>query len=314
VIVTIDDDFDLDAIADSGQCFRWERVGAGAYRVLHGARCLRIRALARNAFELDCGAAEYGAVWRDYFDLDEDYRRIRMRIDPAVDPFLFAAAEQQKGIRILRQDPWEALVCFLISQNKNIPAIRRSVALLAETCGMRLEDRSGAAYYAFPGPAEVAAMDAEALRRCGLGYRCAYVHAAAVAVLAGKIDLERLKNADEETTVAALTGLYGVGAKVAGCVSLFGLHHTDAFPRDVWIRRVLAQEYPEGYPFDRYTPYNGVCQQYMFAYSRAQATKAPQRRDPRRKPHAAAPSDETVPGGARVPAIRSESILSKPQV
>ncbi len=278
MILTINDDFDLEKIADSGQCFRWERIGAGAYRIFHGAHCLRIRALTGDRFELDCGEAEFDAVWRDYFDLDEDYRRIRMRIDPAADPFLSAAAEQQKGIRILRQDPWEALVSFLISQNKNIPAIRRSVALLAEACGRQRRDRSGAVYCAFPGPAEVAALDADALRRCGLGYRCTYVHAAAEAVLAGKIDLERLKNADEETTVAALTSLFGVGAKVAGCVSLFGLHHTDAFPRDVWIRRVLAQEYPEGYPFERYTPYNGVCQQYMFAYSRAQAQIAPRRR------------------------------------
>ena len=67
-----------------------------------------------------------------------------------------------------------------------------------------------------------------------------------------------------------MTGLYGVGIKVASCVSLFGLHHLDAFPVDVWIRRVLEAEYPGGYPYELYSPYNGVYQQYMFAYCRRQ--------------------------------------------
>ncbi len=271
MILTINDDFDLEKIADSGQCFRWERTGEGAYRVLHQDRCLRIAALGGRRFSLDCSETELETVWRDYFDLDEDYGQIRARIDPAADPFLCAAAERERGIRILRQDPWETLVCFLISQNKNIPAIRRSVALLAEACGTPRTDRAGAEYHTFPGPETVAALDGDALRRCGLGYRCAYVHAAAEAVRTGQLDLERLRDADEPSTLSALTGLYGVGIKVASCVSLFGLHHVDAFPMDVWIRRVLAAAYPNGYPFDAYAPYNGVYQQYMFAYARTRA-------------------------------------------
>ena len=271
MILTINDDFDLEKIADSGQCFRWEKTGEAAWRILHQDRCLRIEALGGRRFALDCSRAELEAVWRDYFDLDEDYEQIRARIDPAADPFLYAAAERERGIRILRQDPWETLVCFLISQNKNIPAIRRSVALLTEMCGTPRADRAGAAYYTFPGPEAVAALDGDALRRCGLGYRCTYVHAAAEAVRTGRLDLERLRDADEPSTLSALTGLYGVGIKVANCVSLFGLHHVDAFPKDVWIRRVLAEAYPGGYPFDAYTPYNGIYQQYMFAYARSQA-------------------------------------------
>ena len=255
--LTVADDFDLDAIADSGQCFRWERADGETFRIVHAGLCLHIRGRG-GAFELDCTEAEFGSVWRDYFDLDEDYRAIRARIDPAADPYLYAAAERCRGIRILRQDPWEALVSFLISQNRNIPAIRRSVALLAERCGQRRTDRRGGAYYAFPDPAAVAALDGEALRDCALGYRCAYVRAAAEAVLTGEIDLERLRGADEATATAALTGLLGVGPKVASCVMLFGLHRLGAFPKDVWIRRVLDRAYPEGWPFARYAPYNGV--------------------------------------------------------
>lgn len=119
----------------------------------------------------------------------------------------------------------------------------------------------------------IAALGEPELRRCALGYRCAYVRAAAAAVLDGSLELERLKEADEAQTMAALTKLFGVGVKVASCVSLFGLHHLDAFPQDVWIKRILAQEYPNGYPFAAGAPFNGVYQQYMFAYYRALALR-----------------------------------------
>ena len=268
--IEINDDFDLEKIAESGQCFRFERL-CGGWRILSGAECLRIAPLGEGRYALDCGEAEFDAVWRDYFDLAEDYAAIRARIDPATDPYLWAAAEREKGIRILRQDPWETLVSFIISQNRNIPAIRRSVALLAETCGEARTDAAGEPYYAFPTPAAIAALSDADLRRCALGYRCAYVRASARAVLEGTLDLSALKTADEARTMAELTGLFGVGIKVASCVSLFGLHHLDAFPQDVWIRRILAREYPAGYPFAVYAPYNGVYQQYMFAFERNRA-------------------------------------------
>ena len=95
--------------------------------------------------------------------------------------------------------------------------------------------------------------------------------AAAEAVLAEKINLEKLIAADEKSAMNALTALYGVGIKVASCVSLFGLHHVDAFPIDVWVKKILSQEYPDGYPYDQYSPYNGIYQQYMFAYYRHRA-------------------------------------------
>ena len=100
------------------------------------------------------------------------------------------------------------------------------------------------------------------------------MRAAAKAVSAGDTDPARLVTADEKTAMTALTGLFGVGIKVANCVRLFGLHHTDAFPVDVWVKRILAEHYPDGYPFEKYSPYNGIYQQYMFAYYRHQAGTA----------------------------------------
>lgn len=262
------DDFDLARIAESGQCFRWELVPDGSYRVLNGAECVYVRGLGERAFEFDCEESRFEEIWRDYFDLSEDYAAIRARVDPEEDPFLWRALEQEKGIRILRQDPWETLVSFIISQNKNIPAIRRSVSKLCEACGQRLEDVRGEGYFAFPDPESVAMLGEGQLKACGLGYRWSYVHAAADAVAGGALDLDALRSASEEEASAALTGLRGVGVKVASCVALFGLHHIDAFPKDVWVKRILQNEYPQGYPFDKYSPYNGIYQQFMFAYYR----------------------------------------------
>ena len=269
MIIRITDDFDLEKIAESGQCFRWTKTAEPApgstWRILAGASCLYITELGDGNYELDCTEAEYESFWRDYFDLREDYRSIRSRIDPEEDPFLHEAAEREAGIRILRQDPFEMLITFIISQNRNIPAIRRSVELLAAACGEKKADRRGVTYFAFPEAEAIAALTEDVLADCRLGYRCRYVHAAAHAAARGDIDLEALKTSDEEETMRALTGLYGVGVKVANCVSLFGLHHINAFPVDVWIKRVLAEHYPMGFPFRRYAPYNGIFQQYLFA-------------------------------------------------
>lgn len=271
MVVKIEDDLDLEKIADSGQCFRWTRGEEDeslTYRIIAGRNCLYVTSLGHDCYDFDCTEDEFRGFWRDYFDLGENYRSVRERIDPDQDPFLWEASESEKGIRILRQDPWEMLITFIISQNRNIPAIRRSVELLSETCGQKKTDSKGRTYYAFPEPGAVRALTEKDLADCRLGYRCKYVHAAAEAVSGGMIDLDLLRGAEDGEAMSALTGLFGVGIKVASCVSLFGLHHKDAFPIDVWMKRILADNYPRGYPYERYSPYNGIYQQYMFAFYR----------------------------------------------
>lgn len=272
--VTIKDDFDLKKIAESGQCFRWSRIAPGTYRIIARDKCLRIETMGENLYDLDCTEEEYMFFWYHYLDLYESYAGIRQRISREKDKFLFYAAEYEKGIRILRQDPWETLITFIISQNKNIPAIRRSVEKLSYAFGMEMRDRSGEKYFAFPAPDVLAELQEEQLKECGLGYRCRYVKKAAERVANGDFDLAGLKNADEGAAILALTGLTGVGEKVASCVSLFGLHHLNSFPIDVWMKRILEEHYPNGYPFKTYSPYNGVYQQYMFAYYRCFQVKS----------------------------------------
>ena len=130
--VTILDDFDLDRIADSGQCFRWRKTDDRSFRIIAGDRCLNMTSTGGGHYGLDCSEAEFADFWREYFDLQENYQDIRKRINPEQDPFLWQAAEHEKGIRILRQDPWEMLITFIISQNKNIPGIKKCVELLAQ--------------------------------------------------------------------------------------------------------------------------------------------------------------------------------------
>lgn len=269
----IGDDFDLAKIADSGQCFRWERRSPEReeYRILSGERCVYAARTGEREFEFSCEEEEFHAYWRRYFDLDTVYREIRARIDKRKDPFLARAAEAEQGIRILRQEPWETLVSFIISQNRNIPAICRSIERLCELAGEKKTDARGCVFHTFPAPGAVAALGEAELADCRLGYRASYVRGAAEAVRSGALDLSFLILAEPEEQERALTSLRGVGVKVASCVRLFGLHSLDAFPIDVWVRRILENEYPDGYSFERNAPFNGVMQQYMFAYYRSPA-------------------------------------------
>ena len=267
MILKTDDDFDLKRIADSGQCFRWEQSDDMTWRIPCGDRRLYITDLGDGSFRLEC-PEEHENDWLAYFDMTEDYRAIRSIPDPDSDPFLARAAEAERGIRILRQDPWEVTVSFIISQNRNIPAIRRSVELLCAAAGKLCRDSRGEFFHAFPTPREILSLTDEDLIECRLGYRCRYVRAAAWAAAEGALDLAALADADPESTQAELTKICGIGVKVASCIQLFGLHQMDAFPVDTWIRKILEREYPDGYPSKRYSPYNGVFQQYMFAYYR----------------------------------------------
>ncbi len=273
--ITIRDDFDLKKIADSGQCFRFNECETGddahnCYSVAALDRHVFVKELAPERYEFDCSKEEFDSFWKSYFDLDLSYKKIRSLIDPKEDPYLYGASEYGKGIRILRQDPWEMLISFIISQRKNIPAIKASIEKLCALAGdVIAEDAMGQKIYSFPTPERLAALSMEQLSGCSLGYRDKYVHQAALDVASGAVDLNSWENLDDDGLMENLLKLYGVGVKVANCEILFGYHRLDAFPKDVWINRVLDTRYPDGFLFEKYAPYNGVMQQYLFFYSRS---------------------------------------------
>jgi len=270
--INISEDFNLKKIADSGQCFRWKMESENTCRVVAHSRILHLtQATNRHTLILDCDAADFSVLWQPYLDLDTDYRAIRAAI-PSDDIFLTTAAERGKGIRILRQDPWETLITFIISQRKSIPAIKTAVEALAQAAGSPITSPAGETDFAFPTAQQIAAMDGDALAACSLGYREKYIRSVAARFAAEDDPIGRLVTLPDEALRQELIALPGVGPKVAACVMLFGFHRLDAFPRDVWMNRALADYYAKGYPAEAYAPYNGVMQQYIFAYYREQAT------------------------------------------
>lgn len=279
MIVRIEDDFDLRKIADSGQCFRFNECGDG-YSVVAGDKYVFVRKVTSNddktgeTLEFDCSEEEFDTFWKNYFDLDTNYRGIRGLIDAREDEYLYNASEYGTGIRILRQDPWEMLISFIISQRKNIPAIKASIEKICEAAGKKIAtDKEGKDVFSFPTPEELVALSIEQLSACSLGYRDKYVKQAAMDVASGAVKLDEWAGLDDAGLMEKLLSLYGVGVKVANCEILFGYHRLDAFPKDVWINKVLDMKYPQGFLFDKYKPYNGVMQQYLFFYSRSEGMK-----------------------------------------
>ena len=263
---------DIRKIADSGQTFRMtldERLsaekGSEVFRCLAQNRlCYAGAGKVWYEPSLCRDEAADDAFWKNYFDLDTDYEAMAASIDPD-DSYLTAAAEFGRGIRILRQDPWEMLITFIISQRRSIPSIKTCVEALCRKWGRQILP----GVYAFPAAEDLAAASMAELSDCSLGYRTEYVYLAAQGVASGSIDLKAWAELPDEALMQKLLALRGVGPKVANCVSLFGFYRIGAFPIDVWIDRVLKEHYPQGFPMDRYSGYAGVMQQYMFYAARS---------------------------------------------
>lgn len=256
--------FDIALTAGSGQCFRFNRIGGNRYSIIASGRRLDMEDLGEGRFRLDCGALAWRSFWYDYFDMDRDYAAVMAAV-PEDDMFLREAAAFAGGLRILRQDPWEALIAFIISQRKNLPAIKGCVEALCSRFGSRMDEDS----FAFPAPDRLAQADIEELRACSLGYRAPYIQATARMAASGQIDLEALKLLPDADLQVELMRFPGVGIKVADCVMLFGYGRTAAFPRDVWINRVLDRYYGGESPAPRLGGSAGILQQYMFCYIRS---------------------------------------------
>lgn len=264
--VEIQDDFDLEKIRQSGQCFRIRTFDDGSYRFITGRKLLYIRQLDGNLYEASCCGGDWNAIWKPYFSLDLNYRAVRKR-SAGKNPFIDRAIEESAGLRVLRQDPWEMLVTFIISQRKNIPAIAGAVEMLAEKYGNRItSDRE--TVYSFPAADEIEKVSIEELQNCSLGYRSKYVLDAVKKVNSGELDLNTIANLDDDALFESLQTVFGVGKKVADCVCLFGYGRTGRAPVDVWIQRAIDEGCGGVSPFEQFGVDAGIIQQYMFFYQR----------------------------------------------
>ncbi len=266
-ITTVDlagvDELDIVKTFECGQCFRWNADSDGVYTGVAFGFPARVWAENGRVY-LRSAAPE--DMWRSYFDLDRDYAAASSGFDGG--DYLAECVEFGRGIRILRQDGWEALCSFIISQCNNISRIKGIVERLCELFGDELEFE-GRRYYSFPPAERIAELNVDELAPLRCGYRAPYIISAAIAVATGALDLKELAAADSVTAKKELLKLNGVGEKVANCVVLFGLYHMEAFPIDVWIRRALKEHFPPDFDPATLGSCAGLAQQYIFYYARS---------------------------------------------
>ena len=244
------DHMDLHQIANSGQCFRWQQIEDNSYIIPAFGKELTI-SQDGNTFILSCDENEWNSLWKNYFDVDTDtdYNEVENIIMESNDDFLKAAYEFGSGIRILRQDLWEVIISFIISQNNNIPRIKKSIQMLCDEFDGR-----------FPTNDELLQMD---LSNKGLGYREEYIRNICSCSI---FDFGMLEGLTYEQSNEVLMSFKGIGEKVANCILLFGLHYLDAFPQDVHIRKIIDREYNGELPDWAFGKYDGLFQQYLFYY------------------------------------------------
>lgn len=255
-IILYQPDFDLDDTLDCGQAFRWEKISSD-YKCAYSGYFLDTPLTV--SFDGECfifhnvSEEQFITVWADYFDFQTDYGKIKERL--SADPVLKKACEFGDGIRLLKQDSWESLCSFIISQNNNIPRIKGIISRLCEHYG------------GFPPAKMLAAETPEDLGFLRAGFRAKYIVDAAQKVADGVLELDAIASMPLDEARKSLKEINGVGPKVADCVLLFGMHRTDAFPVDVWIKRVMAEYYPNGLPVQT-AGIEGIAQQYLFYYIR----------------------------------------------
>ena len=257
-------DFDLERIFECGQCFRWNICDNGDYLGAAFGKAARIRKVDDSIF-ISGSVNDFESIWFDYFDLGRDYQAIRHGL--CIDDYMERATNFGAGIRILRQEKWEALCSFIISQCNNITRIKGIVSRLCLEFGQRLTFEGGV-YYTFPSADKIALLHEKDLMPLRSGYRAKYILNAARKVSSGELCLDKLSDASPEQARKALKSLDGVGDKVADCVMLFGLNMLDSFPLDVWMKRAVAQHYGSGFNPNIFSPYAGIAQQYIFHYAR----------------------------------------------
>jgi N-glycosylase/DNA lyase len=237
-----------------GQAFRWEEAEGGAYTGIAHGRRLTVSVRGDELTLHGASPQEYESIWRPYFALDVDYSEVHTLLATHGGAAMQAALAYAPGLRVMRQCPWEALVSFILSQNANIPRIRKMVAALCELAGARLPCGG----YTFPTPDALAALSEADLAPVRAGYRVGYILAAARCA--------RLAPGGQ-TEPDELQTIKGVGPKVAACALLYGYGRFDIIPMDVWMKRAMAQYYPQGLPAE-ITHIGGIAQQFLFHYVR----------------------------------------------
>lgn len=276
--------FNIRQILESGQVFRFEKISDYSYILNAKQKLIKItqKAESSSAIIYNTNVSEVDEIWAPYFDIDTNYEQIAAVLAQK-DEHMQKAIAFGEGIRILRQDPWEMLISFIISQNKAIPHIKECIRQITQKFGLPLEqiDSTDKHYYSFPTPKELSKATEEDLRACKVGFRAPYIIDACHKILNGDVILNDLYIMPFEEARTMLMTIKGVGPKIADCILLFAYAKTEVFPTDVWIKRVVEGFYFEGrevppreiqvFAKSYFGDLAGYAQQYLFYYGREQA-------------------------------------------
>lgn len=269
------EDFDVGQTLECGQCFRFEKIGE-EYILIAKNKILRIEQKEDKVIFYDTKLKEYHTLWKDYFDLDRDYGQIKKRL-VAKDSILRKPIQAKYGIHILNQDFFEMLISFIISQNKQIPHIKQIVELLSIQYGEPVGEMNNKVYYSFPSVEKLGMVSEEDFRKCKAGFRAPYLVDACRMVSKGDVIKDKLVELSSEEALMNLISIKGVGEKIANCVLLYGLSRREAFPVDVWMKRVMEnlyfhketkKEVIQQFAKEQFGEYGGYAQQYLFFYAR----------------------------------------------
>ena len=285
-IIEIDntENFNLADIFDCGQCFRFNQINqvthdesekSGEFEGVAFGKYLRA-VQKDDKIHFETTVDDYNNIWRSFFDIDRDYKKIYETLRQ--DDILKKASDFCPGIRILRQDPFECLISFIFSQNNNIPRIKKIIERLCENFGEAITLTNNRICYSFPSAERIAGLTLEDLDVVKSGFRAKYILDAAKKINAGEINLASVYDMTLQEGAEYLKRIRGVGDKIAACVLLFAYNKLDAFPVDVWIKKVLAKYYPQ-YSIDKadktdndfrklFGEYAGIANSYLFYYER----------------------------------------------
>lgn len=253
-------EINLGVTLDCGQAFRWKKNEDSSWTGIVKGTETTIKETEDGLRFYNITEKEFYDIFFEYFDFDKDYNKLINTL--YTDKYLAEAIDKYGTIRILNQEPWEALCSFIISACNNIPRIKGIIERLCEAYGEKTLTS-----YTFPSAGKIASLNPEDLDVLRAGYRVPYIIDAARKIASGQINLDSLRNRSIEECEYELMQINGVGKKVADCTILFGLGHIDAFPVDRHIKRIREKLYPGGLP-ECTKNIEGLAQQYMFHLQR----------------------------------------------
>ena len=273
--------FEPKDIFECGQCFRFNKQEDESYTGVVGNNVINVKKIDNEIHIKSVGQDNLEELVVNYFDLNRDYEQIKDKLSK-IDENMEKSISYGKGIRILNQDLWETIISFIISANNNIPRIKGIIDRMSEKYGKKFIFE-GKEYYTFPTVDELSKASVEDLRTLGLGFRDVRVYETTKIIKNKEVDLEQLKNEKDFNKVRnTLLTLPGVGPKVADCILLFStLKRWEAFPIDVWVRRVMNELYIknpdetkvkkeeiEKIAYEKFGNLAGIAQQYLFYWKR----------------------------------------------